>query len=126
MKRILVLCCLLSLTACFGRGEDDISPQFWQGIQVNLETRPRPIRLGMNEFLVSTTRPVRRAVYDLVVSIRTQENAAWVQSIQDGHTGIYRRAIAIAGPEPYYLWVRLEQGSKQTVLRFPLGETRGN
>lgn len=110
---------LLGLVACADTNR--IPSQYWQGIQVYLETRPSPIRLGMNEFLVSTTLPVRRAVYDLVVSIRSKETAPWVQSIQDGHTGIYRRALSIEGAGPHYLWVRIERGGERVVLRFSLG-----
>ena len=44
----------------------------------------------------------------------------WVQAIQDGNIGVYRRAIDIGDGESIALQVRLKQGADEKVLLFPL------
>lgn len=107
----------LGLAAC---GELQAPPQYWQGIEIAIETRPNPPKVGMNEVLVVATRPGRQAEYNLLVSIRAGADEEWTQSIQDGRTGIFRRALALQEPGAQTLWVRLERGKEQTVLKFPL------
>ena len=43
----------------------------------------------------------------------------WVQAIQDGFIGVYRRAVDIGGGA-VILQVRMEQGNEQKILYFPL------
>ncbi len=44
----------------------------------------------------------------------------WVQAIQDGFIGVYRRAVDIGDGEAVELQVRLQKGNEQKVLFFPL------
>lgn len=44
----------------------------------------------------------------------------WVQAIQDGLIGVYRRAIDLGDGETAVLQVRLQRGTDETILRFPL------
>jgi len=112
----------LSLLAC--AGEEQAPAQHWEGIEVSIETRPNPPRIGINEVVISTTRPHRQAEYNLLVSIRVNENEKWVQTIQDGHTGIFRRGLPMNDAGAQTLWVKLEGREtlvgKQTVLHFPI------
>ena len=49
----------------------------------------------------------------------------WVQAIQDGFIGVYRRAVDIGDGETVKLQVRLQQGKEQKVLLFPLKLAQG-
>ncbi|MDA1107301.1 MAG: hypothetical protein O2845_02750 [Proteobacteria bacterium] len=111
-----VLCVLLF--AC-GAERSRLPTQEWQDVVVGVETRPAPVVVGMNEFLVSATRTTGGAGHDLLVFIRMHESEPWTQSIQDGRTGIYRRAIAV-GAVPQTLQVRVKRAGEETVLMFPL------
>ncbi|MDP1708378.1 MAG: hypothetical protein Q8L89_04860 [Gammaproteobacteria bacterium] len=111
------LLCLL-LLAC-GAGSR-LPTQVWQDVTVGLETRPAPVVAGMNEFLVSAVRPTGAAEYNLLVFIRMDDDQPWVQAIQDGHTGVFRRAIAVRGDAPHTLRVRLVRAGQEGALAFEL------
>lgn len=119
MTKVSALCCAALLLVACGADESRLPVQEWQGITVGVETRPAPVVVGMNEFLISGTRLPRRVAHDLLVSIRMSDEDAWVQSIQDGHTGVYRRALKV-GEGPQTLQVRLNRGAEETVLHYPL------
>lgn len=119
VARLALALCLAALAACADQ-DSQAPPQYWKGVEVTIESRPTPPRLGMNEILVVATRPHRQAEHALLVSIRMREDQPWVQAIQDGHTGIFRRAIAMREPGPQTLWVRLQGKTGETVLRFSL------
>ena len=119
MKRISALVCAVLLLGACGASESRLPVQEWRGATIGVETRPAPVVVGMNEFLVSGTRPTRRAAYDMLVSIRMRDGDPWVQSIQDGHTGVYRRALKV-GDGPQTLQVRLKRRAEETVLFYPL------
>ncbi len=118
MKAILIALLSVCVVAC-GASESRLPVQEWQGVTIGVETRPAPVVVGMNEFLVSGTRPTRRAAPDLLVSIRMRDEEPWVQSIQDGHTGVYRRALKV-GDGPQTLQVHIKRGAEETVLFYPL------
>lgn len=111
-----VLCLLL--TAC--GAESRLPTQVWQDVTVGLETRPAPVVAGMNEFLVSAVRASGAAEYNLLVYIRMDDDQPWVQAIQDGHTGVFRRAVAVRGDAPHVLRVRLVREGQEVVLAFEL------
>ena len=123
MRLLLVGGLCLVLLAC-SSGEDErirIPPQYWGDVQVRLETRPEPVRPGMNEFLVIATQKRGLPAYDMVVSLRTSNGAVWRQAIEDGESGVYRRALAVR-PTDRVLEVQLRKAREttETVLRFPL------
>ncbi len=124
LKQLLIVVLGLSLLACIGK-DGQLPPQYWQGIEFGVETRPSPARLGINEVLVVATRPQRQPEFNLLVSISMNKNGPWVQSIQDGHTGIFRRGLAMRELGPQNLWVRIQRvgdgagTGEQTVLSFP-------
>lgn len=123
MKKILVVCTIcivVALAAC----KDEIEPppiplQHWKEVGVRIETRPNPPKAGMSEVVVIATAG-GRPVYDLIVSLRTTESAPWVQTIQDGHIGVYRRGVGLGFGESVVLQVLLQNGKEQQVLYFPL------
>lgn len=124
LKQLLIVMWGLSLSACIGE-DAQLPPQYWQGIEFGAETRPSPARLGINEVLVVATRPHRQPEFDLLVSISMNKDGPWVQSIQDGHTGIFRRGLAMRELGAQTLWVKIQRvgdsagTGQQTVLGFP-------
>jgi hypothetical protein len=111
------LLCLL-LLACSGGSR--LPTQVWQDVTIGLETRPAPVVAGMNEFLVSAVRASGAAEYNRLVFIRMGDYEPWVQAIHDGHTGVFRRAIAVRGAAPHTLRVRLVRAGQEGALAFDL------
>lgn len=119
MLRPIVVVLLFLLTACSGGDAWDPAAQQWQDLSVRIETRPSPVREGMNEFLVIASRQQHGFTSDLVVYIRT-EHSDWVQAIPDGALGVYRRALPIQDTRHDHLYVRLERHGKTGELTFAL------
>lgn len=96
--------------------------QNWQGIQIEVETRPVIPTSGMNEFLIIATRTVqlRQPAHDLIISLRMNDSDPWKQAIQDGYVGVYRRAMVIQDPVRQSVQVRVEARESQTILHFPI------
>ncbi len=111
----------LLLLGCEGPTQSKIPPQTWQGIRVAVETRPTPVRAGMNEIWVIFNDQRRRPVSDLLVELSVSgENKAPVQAIQDGLSGVYRRAVYISEPATQQLQIHLRRGENRGLLTFPL------
>jgi len=117
---------VLILTACTGDGDVKAAfkPQVWRQIQISLESRPAPMRPGMNELLVIATGPRGLPVSELVVSMRMDDHEPWRQAIQDGGSGVFRRAVQM-NPGDTKVFVRLLLRSKDkaepvTMLVFPI------
>ena len=94
--------------------------QRWQDMEVHIETRPTPPRPGMAEILAIATRTGGKPAYDLIISLRTSDTDPWVQAIQDGHLGVYRRAAKLDVGERATLQIKIQYGKEETVLHFPL------
>ena len=107
MRRILLALIAVMVGAC---SEPDprylIQPQKWNDIVIEVESRPTPIRPGMNEFLVIATLEHGKPVPDLIVSLRAEPNDEWQQAIQDGYSGVYRRALRLPGTPNLYVQLR--------------------
>jgi hypothetical protein len=110
---------LVLLAACGGDQVADTQPQKWQGAEVRVESRPSPPRPGVNEFLVIVTGE-RGPIHDIMVSIRTDDQDQWIQAIQDGEVGVYRRAAKVALGNRSVLQVQIKRNGAEGVLRFPL------
>lgn len=110
---------LALLVACSGDQFADTQPQKWQGAEVRVESRPSPPRPGVNEFLVIVTGE-RGPVHDIMVSVRTDDQDQWIQAIQDGEVGVYRRAAKVAPGTRSVLQVQIKRNGAEGVLRFPL------
>jgi hypothetical protein len=92
-------------------------------IEILVEIRPGAPTVGMNEFLVMATQKNRLAASKYIVSIKLKGDEQWRQAIQDGATGVYRRAIRVNDPVNDVLMVQLaDKDGKQPVaeLGFPL------
>ncbi len=92
---------------------------------VRIETHPNPPLAGMSEIVVIVTGPHGRPAGDLTVSLRGDESMPWVQAIQDGFIGVYRRAIDIGDGDTAVVQVRLEKGAVKKTMLFPFKLARG-
>lgn len=120
MKMLLLGLLGLALVACANQDAPVIPPQMSDDVQIKVEPRPEIPIVGMNEFLVTATRKPSRPAFDLIVSVRMSESDVWQQAIQDGHVGVYRRALMVSDPATQAVFVRIEHGGKSRELRFPL------
>ncbi len=96
--------------------------QSWEDLIIHVETRPAPLLKGVNEFLVYATKNARQPGSDLIISIKERGASKWHQSIQDGHVGVYRRAIFINNPETNVLQVRIKRGKDVGLLEFAMND----
>ncbi len=74
----------------------------------------------MNEFLVMVTDRRGRPAYDLIVSLRADDQDEWKQAIQDGQVGVYRRAVRVGAGARSVLQVRMKRNGIEETLYFPL------
>lgn len=93
--------------------------QKWQDITVHVEARPTPLRSGASEFWVILNDARGLPVHDVMVNLRA-DASNWQQAIQDGHTGVYRRAVLVKDPASAALTVRLRRRDQAGELTFPL------
>lgn len=107
------------LSACSATEVAQMPPQQWQGLDIELQTRPTQITAGMNEFLIIATSPRGIPGSDMVVSLGRHPDGPWSQAIQDGHTGVYRRAYFIKSGQQSIM-LQLVRGEDKTVLVFEL------
>lgn len=110
----------MGLLACGEGNQASVIPsQHWQEMDVRIETHPNPPVAGMLEVVVIVTGPRGRPIHDLIISMRGGDALPWVQTIQDGHMGVYRRAVDVGGGDAAALQVRLQRGDEQKILLFP-------
>ena len=100
-----------------------IPPQRWKDLQVEVETQPNPPRAGADEILVILAAPRGVSTYDCIVWLRTSDADPWVQAIQDGHSGVYRRVVQLEPPQRSTLQVRISRQNEQGELRFAVIST---
>ena len=118
---VLMLFVLNCVAACSdSSGLPSIPAQQWKDAIIRIETHPNPPLAGMSEIVVIVTGPRGRPVQDLTVSLRGKDSAPWVQAIQDGLIGVYRRAVDIGDDGAMQLQVRLRHGAEEKILFFPL------
>jgi hypothetical protein len=111
-----------ALLAACGQGDDSsvVGSGRWGAYEVSVESRPAPPRTGNNEVVVAVTAERRRPVYDALVFVRAQPDAPWVQAIEDGHVGVYRRAVDFGRGARAVVQVRLRRGDDEATLEFPI------
>lgn len=119
--RYMVLVLLASLTAC---GESpamsNVPAQKWQKWIVQVEPRPSPAVTGMNEILVVITDARGNPGNGFIVSLRSSNQNQWVQAMEDGGLGVYRRAVDLGFGKSSVVEVQLERDGKRGILRYPL------
>lgn len=113
------------LVGCEPANLPTLDDQMWGPISVHVESRPMPLTAGMNEFWVVLTDDRGRPMFDVLVNVRIEPHGSSQQAIQDGHTGVYRRAVRIADPKTNVLVVELKRRDKTGELRFPLAKIAG-
>jgi hypothetical protein len=109
------------LIAC-SHGDDSyvVGTAHWKDCEVTVESRPAPPRPGHNEVLVILTGARHEPIYDAVVAVRARSSSEWVQAIEDGHVGVYRRAVDFAAGQNATIEVQLRRGNDATVMAFPV------
>jgi len=124
MRCLLTVALFSMLFACADEQAVVLGPQQWQDLEFRVEVRPSPPRVGMNEFIVIASREVYKPGVGLIVNIRVGEQAEWRQAIQDGFTGVYRRAVRVDDPQLQSLSVQVRRSNKEdeTMLTFPLNQ----
>lgn len=117
---------LLSLiSGCSKEGAYILVPQQWSDIEFVVEIRPGAPRHGMNEFVIVATDSKGVPGYNYIVSIKMQSSDRWMQMVQDGHSGVYRRAIAVNDPVNGVLMVEVRHRVEKDVhteFQFPLSK----
>ena len=109
----------LMLLSCSNNDANFLPVQHWQGIEFLVEPGPAPVRPGSTEFIVRATEADGHAAFDLIISVRLNEEAPWRQAIQDGQTGVYRRGLVVeAGQEILYMQIRKKDETAD--FKFPL------
>lgn len=115
---LLLFPCLL-VAACSKGDQARIPVQVWNGIKVKIETHPYPVRAGYNEIWLMARRVEGGPAHNIIVSLRANESKEWVQSVQDGHIGVFRRAVEVERGDRH-LYVQLRDGGQSTELKFEL------
>lgn len=120
--RALATATLAALLAACGETGDSyvVGSGRWNDIDVTVESRPAPPQAGNNEVVVIITRARHQPVYDAVVHVRARAENPWVQAIEDGHVGVYRRAVDFGREGDTRIEVRVQRGSDETTLGFPV------
>ncbi len=99
-----------------------IPSQTWEGVVFVVEVEPNPVRQGMHEFKILATEPRGKPVHGFIISLRAGEHLAWRQTIQDGLSGVYRRAVNVSAAEAPELQVKIrrKRTDEEVVLNFLL------
>ena len=109
----------LALYGC-GTSTQDTPNQIWRDLLVHVEIRSYGPVSGMKELLVFVNRNGSQPAWDCRVELRTSDADPWVQAIEDGRVGVYRRAAKVDAREHSVLQVWIHAEGNETVLRFPL------
>lgn len=121
MKKIICLFLIGLLAACHSDAKRiSIPVQHWKDMDVRIETHPNPPLAGMSDVVVIVTGLRGKPISDLTVSLRGDDSMSWVQAIQDGFIGVYRRAIDLGDKDQAVVRVKIQQGEVETVLNFPV------
>ena len=119
MKIILVALLGLVVAGCGSDVADSLGQQRLGDAVIEVQCRPTPVTLGMNEFLVLATDVNGAPVHDLLVDLRMKDGDIWQQAIQDGFSGVYRKALGVQSLDDP-LQVRIKRNGVETKLYFPL------
>jgi hypothetical protein len=123
MKIIIVALVSLCLWGCGSDVSDTIGQQRLGDMVIEVQCRPTPVTVGMNEFLILATDVNGAPVHDLLVDLRVKDGDVWRQAIQDGFSGVYRKALGVDSLHEQ-LRVRIKRNGTETELRFPLVKSK--
>ena len=130
MNKLIFLCIIAILSACTTEIPTTATTK-WGDYTFRLEARPPIITKGMVELLTIVDFQENLRGWDLILYYRIGPTGRWVQAIQDGHTGVYRRAMKIKDPETDVLYLHVKknqtpeekvknQKRQETVITYPL------
>ena len=119
MKLFFVALLSVVLSGCGSDVSDTLGRQRLGDVVLEVQCRPTPVTIGMNEFLVLATDVRGAPVHDLLVDVRMKDDAEWRQAIQDGFSGVYRKALGVESLQDQ-LHLRVKRDGTETELRFPL------
>ena len=124
MKKLFVLILLTISLLIAGCAENAqrLPTQTWENLYVTIETRPPTVQKGMNEFLVIVNEDQKRVANDLIVTLQIKGQTKRHQAIQDGHVGVYRRAVNVINPDTDVLLVEIQREDETGFLEFRLNE----
>ncbi len=121
LHRWLLIPLCAALLACSGTDTGTLPVQHWKNVEFIVETRPSPLRIGANEFIVRALNRDGSSAHKLVIYIRLSDSRPWQQAIQDGQLGIYRRGLILAtGEDVDSLSMRILRGDEEGIITFPL------
>ena len=119
MKVIILALLSLMLWGCGSDAADALGQQKLGDMVIEVQCRPTPVTVGMNEFLILATDINGAPAHDLMVDLRMRDGDIWKQAIQDGFSGVYRKALGVKSLQEQ-LQVRIKRQGVVTVLRFPM------
>ncbi len=130
MKKIYLLFIVFLLASCMTEIPTSPSAE-WGKYTIRLESRPPVIEKGMVELLTLVDYEEKGRGWDLIVYYRMGPTGRWIQAMQDGHTGVYRRAMMVTDPVNDVLHVHIKNkqsreemaakvARKEILLEFPL------
>ena len=123
MKVVIVALLSLIIGGCGSDVADSLGQQRLGDVIIEVQCRPAPVVLGMNEFLIMATDVHGAPAHDMLVDLRMKDDAEWRQAIQDGFSGVYRKALGVESLHDQ-LQVRIKRHGAETELRFPLTKTQ--
>ncbi|WP_455376416.1 hypothetical protein [Kaarinaea lacus] len=125
LKVVLIAVLIAIIPGCGRESAYLLPPQVWNDTEFLVEIRPGAPRVGMNEFVVISTQTDGKPGYTYVITIKTNLSDGSSQMIQDGHSGVYRRAIQVQDPASEILIVQIVHSKEtdlKTELQFPLSK----
>jgi hypothetical protein len=120
---VLVMILAGLLLSCSNKNDYFLPVQHWQGIEILVQPGPAPVRPGATEFIVKATAADGRSAFDMVMSVRLDQNSSWRQAIQDGQMGVYRRGLVVE-PGQETLYMQIKRKGQTGELTFPLHPNR--
>ena len=123
MKVIILALLSLMLWGCGSDVSDTLGQQRLGDVVIEVQCRPVPVTIGMNEFLVIATDIHGAPAHDLLVDLRMNDGEVWRQAIQDGFSGVYRKALEVSSLHDQ-LRLRIKRAAVESELRFPLTKTK--
>jgi hypothetical protein len=121
MRVLIIGLMTLLLVACSETDPRLVIPkQKWRDTVIEVQPRVTHVRPGMEEFVIIITLERGKPVRDLIVSLRADPGREWEQAIQDGYSGVYRRAIYVGDSRTLYMQLRRKMTKETSVLKFPL------
>jgi len=113
MKKIFAVITICLLIVSCGGDVPKSDVKQWKDYDFHVESRPPIVEVGMNELLFLGNYKKRGRADSLIVYYRMGEDGKWVQAMQDGLTGVYRRAMMVKDPTSDVLHVHVREKGEE-------------